>query len=238
MSLERRREVLEACRRQHLLIVEDNPYGLLYYDQAPPPALRSMDPDGVVYLGSFSKILSPGVRVGYALAPHAIREKLILAVESSILSPSTFNQWLVTEYLRQADWLAQIESYRDVYRTRRDALDTALREHFPSFTWTKPEGGFFVWLQMGERLDSKQMLPRAVTELVAYTPGTAFYADGRGGSHVRLAFCTESPERLALGVRRLANVVNGELDLLETFGELPRTRTPDRGASTPPSDTR
>ena len=237
MTLERRREVIEICRREHLLIVEDNPYGLLYYDETPPPAMRSLDPDGIVYLGSFSKILSPGVRVGYALAPHAIREKLILAVEASILSPSTFNQYLVSEYLRQADWQAQIASYRGVYRERRDALDAALREHFPHFTWTRPNGGFFVWLQMSERLDSKQMLPRAVKELVAYTPGTAFYADGRGQSAMRLAFCYETPERLALGVRRLSNVVNGELDLLDTFGGMPMRSRPDTGVTMPPPDT-
>lgn len=236
MSLERRRAILEVCRREQLLVLEDNPYGLLYYDETPPPAMRSMDADGVVYLGSFSKILSPGVRVGYVLAPHAIREKLILAVEASILSPSTFNQWLVTEYLRQADWKAQIESYRGVYRERRDALDAALREHFPSFTWTKPNGGFFVWLRMSENLDSKQMLPRAVKELVAYTPGTAFYADGRGHDAMRLAFCYETPERLALGVRRLSNVVNGELDLLETFGAMPRQPRAESGVTMPPPD--
>lgn len=236
MTAERRREILEVCRREHLLIVEDNPYGLLYYDEQPPHAIRSLDSENVVYLGSFSKILSPGVRVGYVLAPHAIREKMILAVESSILSPSTFNQWLVNEYLKQADWKAQIAAYRDIYRERRDALDAALREHFPQFVWEKPNGGFFIWLQLPEQLDAKQMLPRAVKELVAYTPGTAFYADGRGQHAMRLAFCTETPERLATGVRRLATVINGELDLLETFGGLPMRSRPESGVIMPPPD--
>lgn len=240
MSAARRREILDVCSREGVLIVEDNPYGLLYFDEKPPVAMRALNSEGVIYLGSFSKILSPGVRVGFVLAPHAIREKLILAVESSILSPSTFNQWLVTEYLRQADWQEQIATYRGVYRERRDALDAALREHFPHFSWVKPNGGFFIWLQMHEALDSKQMLPRAVTELVAYTPGTAFYADGRGASSMRLAFCYESPERLALGVRRLATVINGELDLLETFHgmDIRAARTTDDSVSAPPADTR
>ncbi|MCT2042059.1 PLP-dependent aminotransferase family protein [Pseudoclavibacter alba] len=236
MTAERRHEILEVCRREHLLIVEDNPYGLLYYDEQPPHAIRSLDSENVVYLGSFSKILSPGVRVGYVLAPHAIREKMILAVESSILSPSTFNQWLVNEYLKQADWKAQVAAYRDIYRERRDALDAALREHFPQFVWEKPNGGFFIWLQLPEQLDAKQMLPRAVKELVAYTPGTAFYADGRGQHAMRLAFCTETPERLATGVRRLATVINGELDLLETFGGLPMRSRPESGVIMPPPD--
>lgn len=238
LPLERRERVLEICQRERILIVEDNPYGQLYFDAPPPPAIRSMDAEGVIYLGTFSKILSPGVRVGFALAPHAIREKLILAVESSILSPSTMNQWLVTEYLRSTDWQAQIATYRDVYRERRDALDRALRAEFPTFQWTTPEGGFFVWLQLPEPLDSKHLLPRAVKELVAFTPGTAFYSDGRGRQAMRLAFCTESPERLELGVRRLGNVINGELELIETFGGLPMHFRDSQGVSTPPSDTK
>lgn len=234
MTLERRRRILDICVREHVLVLEDNPYGLLYFGEKAPDAIRSMDADNVVYLGSFSKILSPGLRVGWALAPHAIREKLILAVESSILSPSTFNQWVVTEYLRQSDWQQQIEGYRDVYRERRDAMDQSLREHLPQFSWTSPNGGFFTWLKLSEQLDSKEMLPRAVTELVAYTPGTAFYADGRGHHEIRLSFCYPTPDRIRLGVRRLANVVHGELDLLETFGPAARGRREPRVVMPPP----
>ena len=142
----------------------------------------------------------------------------------------------MNEYLKQADWKAQVAAYRDIYRERRDALDAALREHFPQFVWEKPNGGFFIWLQLPEQLDAKQMLPRAVKELVAYTPGTAFYADGRGQHAMRLAFCTETPERLATGVRRLATVINGELDLLETFGGLPMRSRPESGVIMPPPD--
>lgn len=235
MTLERRHRVLEICKREHVLVLEDNPYGLLYFDEPAPPAMRSLDPEHVVYLGSFSKILSPGLRVGWALAPHAVREKLILAVESSILSPSTFNQWIVTEYLRQSDWRQQIDGYRDVYRERRDTMNQALREHLPQFTWTNPNGGFFTWLQLSDELNSKEMLPRAVTELVAYTPGTAFYADGRGQHEMRLSFCFPTPERIRLGVRRLANVINGELELLETFGTQARARGADRVEMPPPN---
>ena len=235
MTLERRRRILDICVREHILVLEDNPYGLLYFGEPAPPAIRSMDADNVIYLGSFSKILSPGLRVGWALAPHAIREKLILAVESSILSPSTFNQWVVTEYLRQSDWQQQIEGYRDVYRERRDAMDQALREHLPQLSWTSPDGGFFTWLKLTEQLDSKEMLPRAVTELVAYTPGTAFYADGRGRHEIRLSFCYPTPDRIRTGVRRLANVINGELELLETFGSSARERV-QPGVSMPPPD--
>ena len=218
MSVERRREILEICKREHVLVLEDNPYGLLYFDGPAPDAMRAMDAEHVIYLGSFSKILSPGVRVGFVIAPHAVREKLILAVESSILSPSTFNQWLVTEYLGQTDWRAQIDTFRGIYRERCETMLTALDEHLPQLSWTTPAGGFFLWVQLPETLDSKQMLPRATKELVAYTPGTGFYADGRGQHEMRLSFCLPTPDRIRLGIRRLANVINGELDLIETFG--------------------
>lgn len=236
MPMSRRREILDLCIREDVLILEDNPYGLLYFEEPAPNALRSLDAEHVLYMGSFSKILSPGVRVGYVLAPHGIREKLILAVESSILSPSTFNQWLVTEYLETADWRGQIDTYRGIYRERRDAMLRALEEYLPQLSWTVPSGGFFTWVQLPPGLDSKQMLPRATTELVAYTPGSGFYADGRGHDKMRLSFCLPEPERIRLGVRRLANVINSELELLETFGDVTGAGEIDtRFSSAPPN---
>ncbi|WP_254910429.1 PLP-dependent aminotransferase family protein [Gulosibacter sp. 10] len=235
MSAARRREVLDLCIREGVLIVEDDPYGLLYFDEPSPKAIRSLDEEHVLYLGSFSKILSPGVRVGFVLAPHGIREKLILAVESSILSPSTLNQWLVTEYLEGSDWQAQIDTFRHTYRERRDAMMAALEEHLPQLSWTVPKGGFFTWVQLPETLDSKQMLPLATKELVAYTPGTGFYADGRGHDKIRLSFSLPAPERIRLGVRRLANVINDELEMIETFGGFQKPAEDDnRFASAPP----
>ncbi|OII21307.1 PLP-dependent aminotransferase family protein [Frigoribacterium sp. MCBA15_019] len=213
----RRVEILEICRSAGILVLEDNPYGLLYFDQPAPQAMRSIDDEGVIYLGSFSKTLAPGFRVGWALAPHAIREKLILANESATLSPNSFGQFVITEYLDQADWRGQIETFRDLYRERRDAMISALGEYLPSLTWNVPDGGFFVWVGLPAELDSKAMLPRAVKELVAYTPGTAFFADGDGRQNIRLSFCYPTPESIRTGVARLANVVNGELDLLRTF---------------------
>lgn len=217
LSWQRRLEIIEICQANGILVLEDNPYGLLYFEGPPPHALRSVDQDGVVYLGTFSKTLAPGFRVGWALAPHAIREKLILANEAAVLSPSSFSQMVVSQYLDQADWQQQIDIFRGVYRERKTAMISALEEHLPSCTWTNPDGGFYVWLTLPEQLDSKAMLPRAVTELVAYTPGTAFYANGQGRRNIRLSFCYPTPEAIKLGVRRLATVINGELDLLDTF---------------------
>jgi 2-aminoadipate transaminase len=242
LTWERRLEVLEICRANDILVLEDNPYGLLYFDTPPPHAMRSIEEDGVIYLGTFSKTLAPGFRVGWALAPHAIREKLILANESAILCPSSFSQFAISEYLRSADWKGQIDTFRDVYRGRRDALLSSLQEHLPEMEWTVPNGGFYVWLKLPETLDSKEMLPRAVKELVAFTPGTAFYADGGGRHHIRLSFCYPNEETIRTGIRRLTSVINGELELLKTFastgpvvtGQIP-VRRPVNVTSPPPN---
>ncbi|GAA4162427.1 PLP-dependent aminotransferase family protein [Gryllotalpicola daejeonensis] len=239
LTWERRLEILEICKREGILVLEDNPYGLLYFGDRPPAAMRSIEEEGVVYLGTFSKTLAPGFRLGWALAPHAIREKLILANEAAVLSPSSFTQLVVSEYLSQADWRGQIDTFRGVYCERKEAMLSALQEHLPELSWTNPNGGFYVWLTLPETLDSKAMLPRAVKELVAYTPGTAFYADDNGRQNIRLSFCYPTPEQIRVGIRRLANVIGGELDLLETFagtGQLNSIRMP-RGAF-PPSDLR
>lgn len=219
LTWERRLRVLEICRANNILVLEDNPYGLLYFDGPPPHAMRSVEEDGVIYLGTFSKTLAPGFRLGWALAPHAIREKLILANEAAVLSPSSFTQYVVSEYLDTADWRAQIDAFRGVYRERRDAMLAALGDYLPDLSWTHPNGGFYVWVTLPENLDSKSMLPRAVKELVAYTPGTAFYADGNGRTAMRLSFCYPTPEFIREGIRRLSVVVNGELELLNTFSQ-------------------
>jgi 2-aminoadipate transaminase len=242
LSWERRLEILEICRSNDILVLEDNPYGLLYFDSTPPNALRSIEEDGVIYLGTFSKTLAPGFRVGWALAPHAIREKLILANESAILCPSSFSQFAISEYLSSSDWRGQIDTFRGVYKGRRDAMLAALKESLPSMHWTVPNGGFYVWLTLPEELDSKEMLPRAVTELVAYTPGTAFYADGGGRQKMRLSFCYPNEETIRTGIRRLTSVIDEELELLETFsptGRLsagtPSTARPEHVTSPPPN---
>ncbi|MGA4541177.1 PLP-dependent aminotransferase family protein [Uniformispora flossi] len=222
LSAERRARILEICRRADLLIVEDNPYGLLGFDGDPMRALRADDSDGVVYLGSFSKTFAPGLRVGWAVAPHAVREKLVLAAEASVLSPPVFSQMTVSTYLETQPWRAQIKNYREMYRERRDAMLDALKTHMPpGTTWTNPSGGFFVWVTLPEGLDAKAMLPRAVTARVAYVPGTAFYADGFGASSMRLSFCFPTPERIREGVRRLAGVIAQELELRAMFGGAP-----------------
>jgi len=215
----RRAKILELCRKNHILVIEDNPYGLLYFDKPVPDALRSMDEEGIVYLGSFSKILAPGFRVGYVLAPPAIRDKLVLANESAILCPSSFSQMMISSYLEHADWKGQVETFRGVYRERRDAALSAMEEHLPQLKTTRPDGGFYLWVTLPEGLDSKAMLPLAVKELVAYTPGTAFYGDGTGQNKLRICYSYPTPERINLGIKRLSNVINLQTELQETFGK-------------------
>ncbi|SEE76613.1 PLP-dependent aminotransferase family protein [Ruania alba] len=218
LSRERRPQIVEIAQRFGVLILEDNPYGLLGFDEDPLPALHTYAPESVIYLGSFSKTFAPGYRVGWALAPHAVRERLVLAAESAILCPSMMSQLSISTYLSTCDWRGQIKSFREVYRERRDAMIGALAEFLPTASWTHPRGGFYTWVQMPEGLDTQDMLPRAVTELVAYVPGTAFYADGQGKEFMRLSYCYPTPERIREGVRRLSTVVNNELDLVRIFG--------------------
>ncbi|GAA4962578.1 PLP-dependent aminotransferase family protein [Kineococcus glutinatus] len=218
LSAARRPQVLEVARRHGVLVLEDDPYALLGFDGDPLPALRSLDADGVVHLGSFSKTFAPGFRVGWAVAPHAVREKLVMAAEASVLCPTSFGQLAIAEYLSTYDWRGQVKVFRELYRERRDATLQALATHLPEARWTHPEGGFYVWVTLPEGLDATAMLPRAVTARVAYVPGTAFYADDSGRRHLRLSYCFPTPERIVEGVRRLAGVVQSELETQAMFG--------------------
>ncbi|WP_368407017.1 PLP-dependent aminotransferase family protein [Actinomadura sp. NAK00032] len=219
LTTARRAQILEICAEYDILVVEDNPYGLLGFDGDPMRALRADDSERVIYLGSFSKTIASGLRVGWVLAPHAVRAKLVLAAESAILCPSNFSQLAVREYLATQPWREQIKDFRELYRARRDAMLESLDQWMPEgCTWTRPAGGFFVWLTLPEGLDSKAMAPRAIAERVAYVPGTGFYADGDGHRHLRLSYCFPEPHRIREGVRRLATVVEKEISLRDTFG--------------------
>jgi 2-aminoadipate transaminase len=218
LAASRRPEILEICQRAGVLVVEDNPYGLLGFDSEPMRALRADNPEGVVYLGTFSKTFASGVRVGWAVAPPAIRDKLILAAESAVLCHSSFAQLTVRQYLATQPWREQIKNFRELYRERRDATLSALSTLMPSgCDWTRPAGGFYVWLQLPDGVDAKAMLPRAISARVAYVPGTGFYADGSGTRFARLCYAFPTPERIHEGVRRLASVVEEEVSLRADF---------------------
>jgi 2-aminoadipate transaminase len=219
LSEERREQVLDICERAGLLVVEDDPYGMLSFEGDAPLPLRARRREGVFYVSTFSKTFAPGLRVGWILAPHAVREKLVMASEANILCPSAFAQAAVTQYLSTMPWREQIKVYREVYRERRDALLSALHDLAPAgTTWTRPGGGLFVWATLPEGLDSKAMMPRAIAARVAYVPGTGFYADGTGTSNMRLNFSFSSPERIREGIRRLSGVMEQDMAMRAVFG--------------------
>ncbi|MFM7356341.1 MAG: PLP-dependent aminotransferase family protein [Actinomycetota bacterium] len=212
LPADRRTEILDICRSEKIFIVEDNPYGLLGFDRPSPNAMRAEDSENVIYLGSFSKTIVPGFRIGWALVPQSLKEKLVIASESSILCPSNFSQMAIASYLANQPWREQIASFCALYKVRRDAMLSALDAYFPkAATWTKPAGGFYVWITLPPEIDTKAMAPRAIAAKVAYVPGTAFYADGFGSWSLRLSYCYPTPERITQGVMALSKVVEQEM---------------------------
>jgi len=213
LPADRRTEILDICREEEIFVVEDNPYGLLGFDRPSPNAMRAEDSENVIYLGSFSKTIASGLRVGWALVPPSLKDKLVIASESSILCPSNFSQMTISSYLADQPWRDQIASFCELYKVRRDAMLQALDEHFPaSATWTKPGGGFYVWVNLPPEIDTKLLVPKAIVAKVAYVPGTAFYADGLGSWQLRLSFCHPTPERIHQGVAALGGVIKQEIE--------------------------
>lgn len=213
LPAERRIEILDICREERIFVVEDNPYGLLGFDKATPNAMRAEDSENVIYLGSFSKTIAPGFRVGWALVPQALKEKLVIASESSILCPSNFSQLAISSYLADQPWRDQIASFAKLYKVRRDATLESLDKYFPkSATWTKPAGGFYIWVTLPPEIDTNALMPKAIVAKVAYVPGTAFYADGFGSWSLRLSYCHPTPERIREGVKALGGVIKNEME--------------------------
>jgi 2-aminoadipate transaminase len=234
MSLPRRRRLVEVARERELLVLEDNPYGLLRYEGDPLPTLHSLDAlaakrggasDFVVYLGTFSKILSPGVRLGWAVAPRPVMEKLNLCKQGADLCSSPVTQLFVAAYFEEQagaavpGWQAHLESLKELYRRRRDAMLAALGEHFgTAASWTKPQGGLFIWATLPDYIDTTDLLARALeSEGVAFVPGRAAYLDGRGASSMRLNFAGVPEEDIREGIRRIGKVVREQVGLFGTL---------------------
>jgi len=212
LPADRRTEILSICREEEIFVVEDNPYGLLGFDKPSPNAMRAEDSENVIYLGSFSKTIAPGLRVGWALVPQSLKDKLVISSESSILCPSNFTQLTISSYLADQPWRDQIASFCELYKARRDAMLESLEQHFPAeATWTKPGGGFYVWVNLPAEIDTKALMPKAIVAKVAYVPGSAFYADGLGSWSMRLSYCHPTPERIREGVKALGGVIKQEM---------------------------
>jgi DNA-binding transcriptional MocR family regulator len=208
LSYSRRERLVSLCREAGIPILEDNPYGMLRFEGDALPCLRTLDPDNVIYLGTVSKVFSPGVRVGWALGEQSVIQRLILAKEAADLCGSSFTMSVTERYFAGDRWRANLSELVDIYRSRRDAMLDALAEHFPTdATWTHPAGGFYVWVTLPPYLDAHSMLAAAVEHKVAYVPGTAFYPDGRGNDQMRLAFCYPPEERIREGIARLGSLL-------------------------------
>src|SRR6185436_11819012 len=219
LSAARRHQLIALCREAGIPIIEDNPYGLLRFEGEAEPCRRSLDPDNVIYLGTVSKTLSPGVRVGWALADPSVAQRLVLAKEAADLCSSNLTM-LMTErwFSDEQRWRSTLAGLVETYRSRRDVMLDALEEHMPEdATWTRPGGGFYVWATLPEWLDAKALLAAAVERRVAYVPGTAFYPDGRGANRMRLAFCYPPEDRIREGVGLLGALLHDEEQLYRSM---------------------
>lgn len=216
LSLERRHELVELAKKHQLIILEDNPYGQLRFEGKPLPTLYSLDDDNnVIYVGTFSKIISPGIRLGWVVAPTPLLQKINLGKQAADLCPSTLAQMIVNRYFREARWQDYVEKVTKVYRSRRDAMLAALAEHFPEeANWTHPQGGFYIWVTLPDYLDTTDLLALALEEQqVAFVPGAGAWVDGSGANHMRLAFCGVPEDKIEEGIKRLAKVIKEQIDL-------------------------
>jgi len=209
MSLPRRKRVLEIAQKFEVFILEDNPYDKLRFEGEPLPSIYSLDNEGyVISLGTFSKILCPGLRLAWVLGDKKIIEKIVIMKQATDLCTTILNQLIVYEYCRQNDIDKNIESNIKIYRKKRDVMLKALSKYFPSeASWTKPEGGFFVFVTLPEYIDVDVMFPEAIEEGVAYVSGSAFFANGKGKNTMRLSFCYPKEEDIEEGIKRLGKVI-------------------------------
>jgi 2-aminoadipate transaminase len=213
LAAERRQELVRVAEEQHLLIIEDDPYAELYFDEDASrlPLLASLCPSHVIYLGTFSKVLAPGLRTAWLRAPKEIAAKIETAKEGADLSSSQLDQALVYEALRTGLVDSRLPMIREFYRTRCVAMTDALESHAVSgTTWTRPRGGFFVLMETDRKIDATKLLPAAIEAGVAYVPGQPFFVDSSGANTFRLAFSKETPENIETGIKRLCWVMSSE----------------------------
>ena len=220
LSAERRPKLVEMIRAHDIALVEDNPYGELWFEEEPLPSLFELDAragtganggldSNVVYLGTFSKILAPAFRVGWTIAEEALIDKMALAKQAADLQSSTFNQYIALEMARRGLDIAKL---RAVYRERRDAMLGALEKHFPAdATWTRPKGGLFLWVTLPERINTMELLPRAVENNVTFVPGEDFHAEHNGKNTMRLNFSNAGIDDICAGIERLGSVIKAAL---------------------------
>lgn len=220
MSDARRHRLIELADEYDVMVIEDDPYGRLRYVGGHQVPLKAMD-SRVIYLGTISKTMAPGLRIGWIVAPEHVLAKINLVKQGSDLCGSSFDQAVVEHYFTDTNWQKVLQGFIQVYGERLQAMLDALEEFFPEeASWTRPEGGFFVWVTLPEYVDTGSMLPEALEAGVTYVPGDSFYPDGKNGKNcMRINFSYESPDNIREAIRRLAEVIESRLELYRAFIE-------------------
>jgi 2-aminoadipate transaminase len=212
LSIERRLELVETCARLGLPLIEDDPYGSLSYKGEPLPKMVAMNPDGVIYMGSFSKVLTPGIRLGYVVAPLPLARRLELAKQAADLHTSQLTQMVVHEVIKDGFLDQHIPKIRALYGDQCQVMLDAMAQHFPaSVEWTKPEGGMFIWVTLPKHIDAMKLLDEAIAQKVAFVPGSPFYANDPATNTLRLSFVTVPPERIRHGIEILGKLIAAKL---------------------------
>ncbi|HEX7633753.1 MAG TPA: PLP-dependent aminotransferase family protein [Noviherbaspirillum sp.] len=212
LSLERRGALVETCARLGLPLIEDDPYGALSYRGEPLPKMLTMNPEGVIYMGSFSKVLTPGIRLGYVVAPQPLVRKLEQAKQAADLHTAQLTQMVVHEVVKDGFLTEHIPTIRKLYADQCAAMQAALAEFFPSpVTWTRPEGGMFIWVTLPAHIDSMALLDEAIAEHVAFVPGAPFYANAAEKNTLRLSFVTVPPEKIREGIAKLGRLIAAKI---------------------------
>jgi DNA-binding transcriptional MocR family regulator len=223
LSLERRHHLAALAEQYDLMIVEDNPYGLLDFNDTRRVSLKSLLPERVIYVCTLSKLFAPGVRTGWIAAPAPIRDKLVLLREAADLCPPNLTQMLMEAWFGTQPWQAQVRRFTNLYEERAKVMLASLEKYMPDgVTWTVPTGAFYIWLTVPGGIDTSALLPKAVQRRVAYVPGRGFFADGSGENHLRLSFSFPETDRIAEGVSRLGELLHDERELREAvYGRTP-----------------
>jgi 2-aminoadipate transaminase len=212
LSVDRRAALVDTCAKLGLPLIEDDPYGALSYSGEPLPKMLTMNPNGVIYMGSFSKVLTPGIRLGYVVAPTPLIRKLEQAKQAADLHTAQLTQMVVHEVVKEGFLAQHIPTIRKLYADQCQAMLAALSEFFPaSVTWTKPQGGMFIWITLPAHIDSMQLLDEAIAHKVAFVPGAPFYANQAENNTLRLSFVTVPPEKIREGIATLGKLISAKL---------------------------
>lgn len=212
LSIERRQQLVETCARLRVPLIEDDPYGALCYNGEPAPKMLNMNPDGVIYMGSFSKVLTPGIRLGYVVAPLPLARRLELAKQATDLHTAQLTQMAVHEVVKDGFLERHIPTIRALYGNHCQVMLESMQAEFPEgVSWTRPEGGMFIWVTLPEHIDAMKLLEQALENKVAFVPGAPFYANHAAKNTLRLSFVTVPPERIRAGIAILGKLIKAQL---------------------------